>query len=604
MKKTPFFIEDLKVEPPTNLLVKNGKQVKLEPKIMSLLCILAENAGEVISKEMLIEKNWKDVFVTEQVLKVAVSELRKSLDDDAKNPKFIKTIPKKGYQLIADVKPFEENRQQAEIIEKPGSRKFIWTFGILGLIVLGVLAWKFLSPNQTTVKTNSIAVLPLRDISENPAEEFFADGLTEAIITNLAKGNLKVISPRSVLAYKNSAKKPSEIAEELNVETLLEGTILRSGEKVRLNANLIDGKTEKLIWAETYEQNLSDVLELQAKLSTDISRQISLKLTPQTTKNTQVNPEAFDNYLKGRFFWNKRKPDTMQKSLAYFQKAIELEPDNALYHSGIADSYILLAFYSPNGSKELYEKAKAAASRALEIDPNLAEAHTSLGGVLHKYELDWQGAEREFQKAIELNPNYPTAHQWYAIFLMSKGEHEKALPEIKKSLELDPLSLIIRTDKGWLLYVAGRYDEAIEQLKAVNELDQTHGASYFLILAYCQKRMFDEAITEANRAIERIGRNADYVSLLGYAQALSGKKTEALKILEELKKMPSENVSMFQFALLYRALGDQEKAIDYLEKVIQNRSSWQPFLETEPSLENLKTHPRFQNLMKQINSSF
>lgn len=597
MKNGSFLVGDWRVEPNTNLLLQNGTTVRLEPKVMSLLVFLSENAGEVVSKDKLLEAVWEDVFVTEQVLKVSVSELRKALDDDAKNPRFINTIPKKGYQLIAEVKPFEEIAE----VETAKSKNWFWAGGVLALVVIGAIAFWFLSTSQTPAKSvNSIAVLPLRDISENEREEFFSEGLTEAIITNLARGNLKVISPRSTLVYKNSDKKASQIAAELNVETLLEGTILRSGEKIRLSINLIDGKTEQVLWAESYERNLSEILELQAKFSQDIARQINLKLSPQTPVIAKVNPEAYENYLKGRYLWNQRTHEGIQKSIDYYKRAIELAPDTSFFHSGLADSYILLAFYSPNGSREFYEKGKESALKALELDKDSAKAHTSLAGVLHKYELDWAGAEHEFQKAIEINPNYPTAHQWYAIYLMAKGEHEKALAEINKALELDPFSLVMRGDKGWLLYVAGRYDEAIEQFKAVNELDSNRLGSYLLILAYCKKEKFDEAFAEVNLELKRKGENPFFLSLLIYAEALAGRKNEALANLEKLKKMPQNDIPAFQYALVYSALSDKERAIDYLEKVVENRSSWQPFLKNEPSLESLRTHPRFQKLMNRL----
>ena len=603
MKNGAFLVGDRQVDPQANLLVRNGTTVRLEPKVMSVLVMLSENAGRVVSKEELLDAVWENVFVSEQVLKVTVSELRKALADDARNPRFINTIPKKGYQLIAEVKPVTaatEPRRMAQV----SAPKLVCILGLAALTAILIIAFGFFSLGRgggTSVRSfNSIAVLPLRDISRPAAEEFFSEGLTESITANLAKGQLKVISPRSTLSYKNSDKKAAQIAAELNVETLLEGTILRNGEKVRLSVNLLDGKTGEILWTKTYERNLSDIFELQANFSGDIARQINLKLVPSIARNRRVNPQAYDNYLKGRFFWNKRKPDAMLRSLEFYQKAVEIEPENGLYYSGIADTNILLAFYSPNGSEEYYQKAQAAARRAIELDYSLAEAHTSLGGILHKYELDWAGAESEFQTAIELNPSYPTAHHWYALYLMSKGEHTRALAEIDRALELDPFSLILRGDRGWILYVAGRYDEAIAEMKTLNEMEGGHLGSYLLIVAYCKKGMFDEAVALANQVLARYEGKPNFVSLLAYAQALAGRRAEALENLEKLKKMSPENLSAFQLAIVYSALGDREQALEHLEKVVENRSSWQPFLHNEPLLEPLRTEPRFQKLMQKL----
>jgi TolB-like protein/DNA-binding winged helix-turn-helix (wHTH) protein/Flp pilus assembly protein TadD len=602
MENGSFLVGDWRVDPQANLLTRNGSAVRLEPKMMSVLLLLAENAGQVVSKEKLLDVVWKDVFVSEQALKVTISELRKALADDARNPRFINTIPKKGYQLIAEVKPVTA-AAEPQRAAKVGAPKFVWILALAALTAILSIALVFFSPRSGDVSVrsfNSIAVLPLRDISRPPAEEFFSEGLTESVTANLAKGQLKVISPRSTLSYKNSDKKAAQIAAELNVETLLEGTILRSGEKVRLSVNLLEGKTGEILWTKTYEQNLSDIFEMQADFSADIAQQINLKLVPSSARNRRVNPEAYDNYLKGRFFWNKRKPDAMLRSLEFYQKAVEIEPDNGLYYSGIADTNILLAFYSPNGSEEYYQKAQAAARKAIELDYSLAEAHISLAGILHKYELDWAGAESEFQTAIELNPSYPTAHHWYALYLMSKGDHARALAEINRALDLDPFSLVLRGDRGWILYVAGRYDEAIAEMKILNEMEGGHLGSYLLIVAYCKKGMFNEAITLANQVLSKFEGKPNYVSLLAYAQALSGRRAEALENLEKLKTMSPEQLSAFQLAIVYSALGDREQALDHLEKVVENRSSWQPFLHNEPLLEPLRNEPRFQKLVQKL----
>ncbi len=608
-----FLVGEWIVQPQQNTISRNGTSVRLEPKIMSLLVFLAENASEVVSKDRLLETIWADTFVTEQVLKVAVSELRKALGDNARQPRYINTVPKKGYQLIAETGPLNANGgpnlppSQETSVPAPsrlGSR--FWILTVIALVLIGaagILKFAFESnpppPAGKSKAINSVAVLPLKNITDDRTEEFFADGLTEAITTDLAELKpLRVISASSMRRYKNADKPLGQISQELNVDSLLEGSVLRSGERIRLTIRLVNAADGQNILAKTYERDLKDVLKIQAELSADIAQQVELKLVPQKAPS-QVNPQAYEAYLKGRFFWNKRQVENIEKSIGYFEQAIALEPAQALFHSGLADAYILLAFYHPSGDQDYYQKAKDAAQRALALDATLAEAHTSLAAVLHKHELDWGGAEREFQKAIELNPNYPTAHQWYAIYLISKGEDEKAVAEIDRALELDPLSLVMRTDRGWILYVCRRYDESIAQLRQTIELDPSFGAYYFLILAYGQSGMRHEAVAEANTALAH-WRAPEYLALLSYAQALAGNREAAIATLKELKKTPGDRTPVYETALAYSALGDKQKALDFLERVPLENSSWQAFLKTQPELSDLHSEPRFQGLLRRI----
>lgn len=606
-----FLVGEWLVQPQQNTISRDGKSVRLEPKIMSLLIFLAENSREVVSKERLLETIWADTFVSEQVLKVAISELRKALGDDARKPSHINTVPKKGYQLIAEVSSPKTGGGSLHPDPKTTSvsaparfgRRF-WLLTVTALIAVGVAGIFNISFDSTQPASviepkaiNSVAVLPLKNITDDKTEEFFADGLTEAIVTDLAKLKpLRVISASSTMRYKNADKPLEQISRELNVDSLIEGSVLRSGERIRLTIRLVNAADGQNILAKTYERDFKDILKIQAEMASDIAQQVRLRLVPQKAQ-TQVNPQAYEAYLKGRFFWNKRKVENIERSLEYFEQAIALEPHQGLFHSGLADAYILLAFYSPRGDKDYYQKAKESAQRALALDDALAEAHTSLAAVLHKHDLDWEGAEREFQKAIELSPNYPTARQWYAIYLISKGEREKAVAEIDEALRLDPLSLIMRTDRGWILYVCRRYDESIAQLRQTVELDPSFGAYYFLVLAYAQNGMQHEAVAEANKALSRF-RAPEYLGLLSYAQALAGNREAAITTLKELEKTPSHETPVYETALAYSALGDKQKALDFLERVPRENSSWQAFLKAQPELSSLHSEPRFQELLR------
>ena len=578
---------------------------------MSLLVCLAEHAGAVVTKEVLLETVWADTFVSEQVLKVTVSELRKALNDSARNPRYINTISKKGYQLIAPVHYANGNLQTVEfrgetkpIGEQAANRSWIGPVIAISLIIVGAItigAFAFFGtrpPITSSGPIKSIAVLPLQNVSSDGTADFFADGLTEAINNDLAGlSALRVISPRSSMQYKSSAKSPAQISRELNVEALLEGSVLRSGERVRLTVRLISANGENL-WAKTYERDFRDVLAIQAELSSDIARRVKLKIIPSATK-PQVNSEAYEAYLKGRYFWNKRNIQNIERSLDYFQQAVAIDPNQALFHSGLADAYTLLAFYRHEGDGENYEKAKAAARRALFLDENLAEARTSLAAVLHKHDLDLSGAGREFQKALDLNPNYATAHQWYAIYLISIGEYERAVAEIDNALELDPLSLVMRTDRGWILYVCRRYEESIAQLRQVIELESRFAAHYFLILAYAKHGMHNEAIAEAKLATSRYD-GPEFISLLAYAQAVAGSRGEAAVTLKKLKQLPAAKLPIYETALAYIALDEKSKALELLERVPQESSSWQAFLGTQPELDPLRSDPRFQALLPRL----
>lgn len=605
--KEVFFIGNWRVEPQTNSISNNEKEFRLEPRLMSLLITLAENAAEVVSKEDLLDKVWKDVFVTEQVLKVSISELRKSLNDDARKPIYIKTIPKKGYQLIAPISFKEKPDKQNQTINssKSGktkkSKKLIFSFVSLGVLVLlaTISFWYLLDKNEHKIASNSIAVLPLRDISENKSEEFFSEGLTETLTTHLAKSkNLKVISPRSALNYKDSKKTIAEIAKELKVESLLEGTILRNGDNVSLNLRLINASSEKIVWAETYQKSLTDIFDLQSEIFSDISKQFIVEINSPKVIKAKVNAEAYEAYLKGRYLWNKRNPDDIKQSLIYFQKAIELEPNTSLFHTGIADAFTVLAFYAPDSKENYHQKAKDNAKKALELNKNSAEAHSSLGAILHKYDVDWENAEKQFQTAVEINPNYPTAHQWYGIYLASTNRCVESLNHIDKAIELDPLSMVMRTDKGWLLYMCDKNDEALDNLEDVHKLNPNFGATYFLILAYTQNGLFDKAIKLAEESIPNKGNDSAYVLLSAYSKALAGRKTEAEN---QLKSFSSKYDYFYEKGLVNLALGKDEKAIDYLEKVVERKSSWQPFLKSQPELKKLHSNKRFQNLMKKLN---
>jgi TolB-like protein/Flp pilus assembly protein TadD len=449
-----------------------------------------------------------------------------------------------------------------------------------------------------------LAVLPLDNLSGDASQDYFADGMTDELITDLAQIRaLRVISRTSVMAYKHARKPLPEIARELNVDAVVEGTVLRSGEQVRITAQLIQAPADKHLWAESYEGNLRDTLALQKEVASAIAKQIRIELTPQEQavlkKSSLVNPEAYESYLKGRYFWNKRTADGFKVALAYFNQAIEEDPKYAPAYAGLADSYDLLGDweYGVLAPNEAYPKAKAAAIKALELDNALSEAHTSLAFSMDVFDWDWDSADREYRRAIELNPGYATAHHWYADHLSEMGRNSEAIAEMRKAEHLDPLSLIISADMAGILLVAHLNDEAIQQSRKTVDMDPNFAIAHLeLGQAFVQKHSYNEAIAEFKKAIELSGGSIPCASNLAYAYAISNKRNEAVKILNDLKTRSTRNAS--EIALIYVGLGENDQAMKWLGKAYEEH--FNPSILLRPAFDPLRSDPRFQNLVHRI----
>ena len=453
---------------------------------------------------------------------------------------------------------------------------------------------------------HSIAVLPLVNFSLDPEQEYFADGMTEELISDLAKIRaLRVISRTSAMQYKKAHKSLPKIAEELNVDAVVEGTVARSGDRVRITAQLIQAENDKNLWAQSYDRDLRDVLALQSEVAQSIAHAIQITLTPQEQARLEdtrpVNPEAHEAYLKGRYYWNKRTPEGVQKGLEYFQQAIHTDPAYAPAYAGLADCYDLLGTYRVLPPKEALQKAKTAAIRALELDDKLAEAHASLAAIKFLY-LEWDGVEKEFQRAIEVDPGYATAHHWYALFLAATARNQEALAEIKLAQRLDPLSLIINANVGWCLYLGRDYDQAIEQLQKALELDPNFPAAYeYLGQAYLEKGMYEEAIATLRKAMSLSRNEASLKSELGNAYAAAGKKEAAIQILHDLLVQSSRTyVSPYDIAFVYAGLGDKDKLFQWLNKAAEDRSTALAEIKVHPRFDKLRKDPRFQDLLRRL----
>jgi eukaryotic-like serine/threonine-protein kinase len=476
---------------------------------------------------------------------------------------------------------------------------------LIALNVGGSRGWLRGAGNLPRIK--SLAVLPLANLSGDPAQEYFADGMTDALITDLGKiGALRVISRTSVMQYKGGSKPVREIAKDLSLDAVVEGSLLRSGDRVQITARLIQARTDTQIWSHSYERDIQDALTLQSEVAQAIADEIRVKLTPEEqariSASHAVSPEAFDAYLKGRHFWEERTEEGLKKSLEYFRQAIEKDPAYARAYAGLADSYATLGNNRFLPPKESFPKAKAAALRSLEIDEGLAEAHASLAFALWNYDMDWNSVEKEYKRAIELNPGYPTAYHWYAGYLSGMGRHAEAIAAMEKARELDPLSPRINANVGLILYFAREYDHAIEELQKALEMDPDSGAAYFYLgMARLQKGEHQQAIAALERSRQLLDGSPESVLELAYTNAAAGKRKEAQDMLSQVMGEPNPHyIPALWVARIYAAEGEKEKAFQWLQKAYEERSPQLPFLRVDPRLDTLRSDPRFRDLLRRM----
>ncbi len=449
-------------------------------------------------------------------------------------------------------------------------------------------------------------MLPLQNLSGDPSQEYFADGMTEELIADLARiSGLRITSRTSVMSYRDTKKRLPEIARELGVEAVVEGSVSRADGKVRVTTQLIEAASDRLLWAQTYERDARDVLALESEIAQAIARAGRLELSPpelaQLAKTRRVDPAAYEAYVKGRYFWNKRGGENLKKAIELFQQALDADPAYAVAYSGIADSYTQLGYASLLAPREVFPKAREAAEKALELDATLAEPHASLAYVKFYFDWDWAGAEREFQRAIELNPNYATAHDWYAYLLTATGRLPEARAQIQRAHELDPLSVPIESDMGFLLHYSYEQDRAAEELhKALEMNPQFPLAHLFLGRVYQAKGLYDQAIAEY-QATGPLKEWVPTVAGIGYVYGIQGKRKEALQVLSNLEaRSKKEYVTAYAVALVHAALGDKDQAFAWLDKAVEERTHWLVWLKRDLRWEPIRSDPRFEALIKRV----
>lgn len=555
-------------------LLKRGVKQRLQGQPLQVLEKLLKRAGNLVTREELRAEIWTaDTFVDfDHSLHNAIARIRETLGDSAESPKFIETLPRRGYRFI-------------ERVQEVGAEPAAVEAG----------------------RIQSLAVLPLDDHSSEPGHEYFADGMTEALITSLAKIKaLRVISRTSAMQYKGARKSLPQIARELNVDAVIEGSVLRSGNRVRIAAQLIHAPTDKHLWAESYERDFEDILSLQSEIARQIAEEVRATVTPQEQArlrtSRQVNPAAHEQYLMGRYHWNKRSDASVKKALVHFQKAIECDPTAAHGYAGLADCYTILGYYNSVAPQDAYGKARAAALKALALDDSLAEPHATLAVIKRDFDWNWADAEQEFQRAIELNPGYVEAFHWRSTMLSMLGRHEDAVREKKKALAMDPLSVVITTDLARMFYFNREYNRAIEQYRNALEMDAGFSSAHlWLAQAYQQKELFDDAMTTLSTGARLAGDSAYALARTGYGLAVSGKKEEARTVLDQLRYSTNHRyVSPYDVAIVHLGLGQTAEAFAWLQKALEERSPWMGYLGVEPQMDRLRSDPRFGEFLERV----
>jgi TolB-like protein/DNA-binding winged helix-turn-helix (wHTH) protein/Tfp pilus assembly protein PilF len=622
-------------------LSKSGMKIKLCGQPYLILEVLLRRAGEVVTREELRDKLWQaDTFVDfEHGLNTSVKKLRQILCDSAETPRYIETVPRLGYRFIAPVEMItEEIKGHPEVPESvtvsappeaveprsTQSRSSGWRLlgTALAFIALISGAWLLKMPGRVqslfgssngaattssrVTRINSIAVLPLENLSGDPGQEYFADGMTDELINDLAQlGALRVISRTSVMHYKGGKDTVPQIGRELGVDALVEGTVERVANRVRIRVQLIETADDRHLWARSYDHELKDVLLLQTTAAHDIAAEIQGQVAGSSADSHLANEhivqtDVYEAYLKGRYFLNKRTPKGLQQAVKYFQQAVDKDSTYARAYAGLSESYALMGGYSNLPPTEFMPKARGAAWRALELDEQLPEAHSALAFIAENYDWDWQTAEKEYRRAIQLNPNYVTGHHWYAECLALQGRFAEAFPEIERARQLDPLSLIIAADNGAILFFSRQYDRAIQQFRVVLEMEPNFPRAQLLIPAYVQKGQFADAMASAEAWRHHNDSPWNWV-MLAYASGQSGDRAKAELALQKLEKLDRlRSLDPLSFTVAYIGVNNKEKALFYLEKAYLEHSSGLTSLKVDPTFNPLRDAPRFQAVARRI----
>ena len=605
----------------TGELRRNGNVLKLQPQPAKVLAVLAGRAGQVVTRQELAEQVWgSDTYVDfEHGLNYAIQQIRSALEDDAKEPHFLETIPKRGYRFIAAV---NENPAPSQTVAGADrgfllrNKNRVFFAAAVLLVVVAAIVTLGLNRGWFTAAGNrgirSLAVLPLHNLSSDPEQGYFSDGMTDELITDVAKvSGLRVISHTSVERYKDTKRQLPDIARELGVDAIVEGSILRSGDRVRITAQLIDGHSDHHLWADSYERDVRDVLALQNDVARDIASEVAIKLGPAQQERLwtarRIAPQAHEAYLKGLYDASKLTPEGLQRGIENYDRAIQLDASYAPAYAGKAEAYLWATGLSIIPSGEALPKARLAATRALELDETLSPAHHSLAWVNYALDWDFAAAEAQFNQAVDLNPNDVTAHLWYGMFLAQRGRINESLAEMKRAQELDPLSLMVNALAATPLLESGQYDAAIAQAQKVLAMDPSNGVGHWVVMtAYERKGEFPKAIDDMEQAAILWGQSAQdaakQVAPLRDAYAKRGAKGYWQNRLESLNADSSRGAAnSYRSAVALARLGEKDRAFASLDQSYESRSTellyW---LQGEPAFDSMRNDPRFQELLRRV----
>ena len=609
-----YEFDEFQVDVSERRLTQRGEIVPLTPKVFDTLLLLLKRNGQTVDKQELMRQLWPDTFVEESSLAQNIFQIRRALGEKQSEARYIETIPKRGYRFCADVREFpaipaeELMPQRSSVTSAFPFRKFSWrrvavpavVIILIGAVGVTVLLQRSRSDNPKGFpEIKTLAVLPFRPLDKASEDEPMRFGMADALISRLSNlGHISVRPTSTTLNFAASSNNAVEAGRQLRVDAVLDGTIQRVNNHLRINVQLVRVNDGGAIWSETFDEQFTNILALEDSISEQVVAKLAGKLSSgaasYASNRYTKNAEAYQEYVRGRYFWNKRTEDGFRKGIEHYKRAIEIDPAYGLAYAGLADCYMFLA---ASQSGDAVERARAAAKKALELDPTLAEAHTTLGMISSDHDGNAQEGEKAYLRAIEFNPNYATAHHWYGLDLFAAGQFDKALVEVKKAQELDPLSLQTNMVLGLFHFYMRRYDDAIKQLQQTLELDVDHaGSRVCLGLAYEQKRMRREALDEFEKVLKRYANNVGALSARAHIQATMGKREEAEKVLDDLVKRPNPRPFIIhEIALINAALGNKDEALRWIEKLSHSKAKGVVIrLKYDPRLDVLRSDPRFK----------
>jgi len=592
----------------------NGQRVHLEKLPMDLLILLATHPGTLITRRDIADALWgPGVFVASELgINTAVRKIRKALNDQQDAPRVIETAVGRGYRFLPVVErlPSDTAGKRSDLAESTAisSTRKLWRLAVAVALVIAASAgiWIVRARVASPPAIRSIAVLPFDNLGDQRSDPYFADGLTDALITTLAASDrVRVISRSSSLPFRRPHPPLPAIARQLGVEAFVEGTVQRSANRIRVTARLIEAATDRHVWAQTYERPAGDLFLLQHELGRDISAEIGHALSPRVSASraeTSLPPDAVDLYLRGRAQWAKRTESGLAESLTLFRRALDHEPSFARAYSGLADAYASLGYLGYLAPIDSFEPAEAAARRALDIDPTLAEAHASLGFVQLYYRWKWIDAEKAFEEAIRLSPGYAPAYQWQSVYLAAMGRLPEAAAAIERARHLDPLSLAVATDIGWQHYLRRDYRAADVQLASVTMVERRFPLGHFWLgRTLTEQGRHDEAIRELSMAVELLNRSPVSLVQLAHAHAIAGRHERARELLAEIHEMSRRRyVPAYGIALIHIGLGEYDRGLSWLERAVDERSNWLVWLNLDPRWDPIRQHPRFKAIVRRV----